>query len=113
MKPDTTAALQQIQTAIGQAQDQLSDPTLPATDRQMLQKALVSLMTQEDALELASLQAMVDKLNSSNTALHALVADMQKSSAKIAAFADTINKVVGVVNILSQAATKAISAGLV
>ncbi len=113
MKPDTTVALQQIQDAIGQAQDQLSDPTLQATDRQLVQKALVSLMAQEDAVELISLQAMVDKLNNSNTSLQALVADMQKASAKIAAFADTINKVVGVVNILSQAATKAISAGLI
>ena len=110
MAIDSSDARQQIRDSIGKLQVQLTDPNFQDPNRSLLEDALSSLMDQQNALDIGDMRAMVNKLQGCNNDLQDLVTQMKKASAKISAFADTINKVISVVNILAQAATKAISA---
>jgi hypothetical protein len=113
MNTEAINTIKQIRESVGQIQVQLNDPTYKAADKQLLQEALSNLLDQEDVIINNSLQAMVDKLNASNTDLQSIIADMKKASAKIAAFADTLKKVSVVIGVLAEITTKAITAGLV
>ena len=113
MNTEAINTIKQIRESVGQIQVQLNDPAYKAADKQLLQEALSNLLDQEDVIINNSLQAMVDKLNASNTDLQGIIADMKKASAKIAAFADTLKKVSVVIGVLAEITTKAITAGLV
>jgi hypothetical protein len=113
MNTEVLNTMKQIREAVGKIQVQLNDPAYHTADKQLLEEALDNLLDQEDIIINNSLQAMVDKLNASNTSLEGILADMKKASAKISAFADTLKKVANVVGVLTEITTKAISAGLV
>ena len=113
MNTEAINTIKQIRESVGQIQVQLNDPAYKTADKQLLQEALSNLLDQEDVIINNSLQAMVDKLNSSNSDLQGIIADMKKTSAKISVFADTLKKVSDVIGVLAEITTKAISAGLV
>jgi len=104
-------ALKQIRDAVGKIQVQLNDPSLTDPEKELLSDTLDNLYDQEDAIENTALQALVDRLNVSNTELQDLITQMQKASAKISAFSNTIKTIMNITGDLAQATTKALGAG--
>jgi hypothetical protein len=113
MNTEAMNALKQIRDTMGQIQVQIRDPSLTTPEKNLLADTLDNLMDQEDAIFNTTLQALVDKLNASNTDLQALITQMQQASAKIAAFSATIKKIMNVTSVLAEITTKALSAGLI
>lgn len=113
MNTEAFTTLRLVREAIGQIQVQLNDPSYSAADKGLLEQALDNLLDKEDIIISNSLQAMVDKLNDSNTSLEDIIENMKKASAKISAFSDSIKKVASVVGVLAEITSKAIAAGLV
>ncbi|HEY4062121.1 MAG TPA: hypothetical protein VGM30_09485 [Puia sp.] len=112
MNTEAMNALKQIRDAIGQIQEKLKDPSLTVQEKGLLSDTLDNLIDQEDTIINTSLQTMVDKLTAANTDLQSLITQMQKASAKIAAFSGTIRTIMNVTGILAEITTKALSAGL-
>ncbi|MBN9382028.1 MAG: hypothetical protein J0H74_14770 [Chitinophagaceae bacterium] len=112
MNTETLNALKQVNTVIGQLQDALKDPTLTPVEKKLIRQAVNDQMDLQDTLIQDTMQAMVDKINSSNADLQQLTAKMEATSQKLANLAAIIKKVSDVVGTLGEITTKAMSAGL-
>ena len=85
MNTETLNALKQVAQARATVLSALNDDTLPVNEKGMLQAVLLNLQDQEDALINYTLQDMADKINASNTALQALIQQMNTASQQITA----------------------------
>ncbi|HEY4209256.1 MAG TPA: hypothetical protein VGM31_20670 [Puia sp.] len=112
MNADTSNALNQVKALIAQLQDAHKDTSLTPQEKVLIENAINLQMDIQDILIQQTLQAMVDKINASNTDMMALMTRMQQTSDKLAKLAANIKKVSDVVGMLAEATTKAISAGL-
>jgi len=112
MNTETLNALKQVAQARATVLSALNDDTLPVNEKGMLQAVLLNLQDQEDALINYTLQDMADKINASNTALQALIQQMNTASQQITAVNNAIKKVSNVLSTLAEITNKALAAGL-
>ena len=106
-------ALKQVREAKTIVLSKLSDSALGQGDKRILGDVLINLQEQENTLINFTLQEMVDKINSTNTALQNLIAQMDRTSQKLSDISNTVKKVSGVLSTLTEIINKALSAGLI
>ena len=109
---DTQTALQQVNSTITQLQVALKDRTLTPQEKKLIQQAINDQMDLQDTLTNQVQQAMVDKINASNTDLQKMITKMQATSDKLGKLAASIKKVSDVIGTLASVTSQAISNGL-
>lgn len=112
MNTESMNTLKQVREAVNIFQIELNDPTYTKDERNFLGSILISLNQAEDIIINTMLMEMVDLINSTNNDLKKLIADMEKSSVRIAQFSDTVKKVSNVIGVLAEITAKAISVGI-
>ncbi|HYF32073.1 MAG TPA: hypothetical protein VD993_13210 [Chitinophagaceae bacterium] len=112
MNTESINTLKIIRETLNEVQIKLNDDTLTNKERGMLEGTINRLLEMENIIIVDELQAMVDKLNSSNDELKALIAKMEESVQRLGEIAATIKRVSDIVGTLVDITTKAMSAGI-
>jgi hypothetical protein len=112
MTTETLNALKQVREAKTMVLSKLTDTTVSKEEKLILGDVLINLQDQEDILINFTLQAMVDKINASNSALQDLIKQMNNASQNISEIRTAIKKISNVLSTLTEITTKALSAGL-
>lgn len=112
MTTETLNALKQVREAKTMVLSKLTDTTVSKEEKLILGDVLINLQDQEDILINFTLQAMVDKINASNSALQDLIKQMNNASQNISEISTAIKKISNVLSTLTEITTKALSAGL-
>ena len=112
MNTEAMNTLKIVREGINALQIELNDDTLKMSERKLLADTLINLNRTEDIIINNLLQAMVDKINSSNEQLKKLIDDMKASTERIAEFSNVIKKISDAVGVLAEITAKALSAGI-
>ncbi len=112
MNTETLNALKSVRDAKTAVISKLTDPSISADEKKVLGSVLIRLQDEEDILINCTLQDMIDKINTSNSALQILIQQMDKVSQHISDISNTIKKVSNMLSVLTEITAKALSAGL-
>src|SRR4051812_30086960 len=112
MNTEAIKTLKQVREVISQMQLLLNDKSLNEDERRLTEQIISNLLEVEDVIIMETLQAMVDKLNVSNTKLQELNCQMEESTIKMAKLSETVKKVSDVIGVLAEITAKAITAGI-
>ena len=112
MNTEALNTIKQIREGINLLQIELNDPALTLQEKGLLADAVINLNRMDDIIINNILHDMIDKINSSNAELIALISRMEAASEKIAQFSETIKKISKTVGVLAEITAKAISVGI-